>query len=789
MKRILLALAFLLLLAVPTAAQPSLCTITGTIYRPTGAACASCTFKITKSRKGGVVLSTSPVTVTADGSGAVSFTAVQGSIITLQGDVWLGTYSLSGGKDLYVPTESTGSLSALKSTEDALDQLVGSSTYAPASAGYITKTASSDLSNEFALGTLATGLLKNTTTTGVPTIAVAGTDYLPSIASLTADASPDGAADYVITYDASASAHKKVLLNNLPGGGGGAVSSVFGRTGAVTAASNDYTWAQIDKTTSSLADIATRSASDLSSGTLPDGRFPATLPAASGTNLTALNASALASGTVPLARLSGITTAELSATAGITNAQLAGSIAAAKLVGTDIATVGTITSGTWQGSVIGGAYGGAGTANGLLKANGSGTVSAATAGTDYVGAGAVTSSGLTMATARLLGRSTAGTGAVEEITVGSGLSLSAGTLSASGGGGSPGGSGSELQYRGGASTFSAVTGSSVSGANIALAPDATTGNGFSVAGSTISSGNLVSISATGTAAASNSKHALLVATSGANATSSQTTYGAEITNTSTGTSSTNIALQLTASGGTTNTALNVTAGQIAVPSGSSGNPSIIFGGTQVGFYAPIAGEVYYASNTGGTGALIGFPRHSDNFFRFRNTTSLSWTSGVPDATSDDLILRRAAAANLAVEGASTTAGAISSPARTPSQITSNQDNWAPGVGMFMRVSSDASRNVTGRSAGQAGEFSYVWNVGSNDIVLVHESASSTAANRFTNSGGADITLAAGRCALMQYDTTSSRWRVVLLFLFALRIRIRRRVDRRRQQSRRRVVIQ
>jgi hypothetical protein len=39
-----------------------------------------------------------------------------------------------------------------------------------------------------------------------------------------------------------------------------------------------------------------------------------------------------------------------------------------------------------------------------------------------------------MATAKLLGRSTAATGAAEEITVGSGLSLSAGTLSASGGG-------------------------------------------------------------------------------------------------------------------------------------------------------------------------------------------------------------------------------------------------------------------------------------------------------------------------------------------------------------------
>jgi hypothetical protein len=40
----------------------------------------------------------------------------------------------------------------------------------------------------------------------------------------------------------------------------------------------------------------------------------------------------------------------------ITNAMLAGSIAASKLVGTDIATVGTITSGTWNGTALTDAY-------------------------------------------------------------------------------------------------------------------------------------------------------------------------------------------------------------------------------------------------------------------------------------------------------------------------------------------------------------------------------------------------------------------------------------------------
>jgi hypothetical protein len=49
--------------------------------------------------------------------------------------------------------------------------------------------------------------------------------------------------------------------------------------------------------------------------------------------------------------------------------------------------------------------------------------------------GSITTSGLTQATARILGRTTASTGAIEEIQIGAGLSLSAGELSATGGSG------------------------------------------------------------------------------------------------------------------------------------------------------------------------------------------------------------------------------------------------------------------------------------------------------------------------------------------------------------------
>ena len=53
-------------------------------------------------------------------------------------------------------------------------------------------------------------------------LGIAGGVGILDINGLPADGAPDGAADYVATYDDSAGTNKKVLLDDLPGGGGGA---------------------------------------------------------------------------------------------------------------------------------------------------------------------------------------------------------------------------------------------------------------------------------------------------------------------------------------------------------------------------------------------------------------------------------------------------------------------------------------------------------------------------------------------------------------------------------------
>jgi hypothetical protein len=88
------------------------------------------------------------------------------------------------------------------------------------------------------------------------------------------------------------------------------------------------------------------------------------------------------------------------------------------------------------------------TVTGMVKGNGT-ALSAATAATDYVAPSAYASAnGLTMATARLLGRTTASTGAAEEISVAGGLTLSGGVLT--------GGSGS-VSSVGGTGTVNGIT--------------------------------------------------------------------------------------------------------------------------------------------------------------------------------------------------------------------------------------------------------------------------------------------------------------------------------------------
>src|SRR5436305_6282375 len=98
---------------------------------------------------------------------------------------------------------------------------------------------------------------------------------------------------------------------------------------------------------------------------------------------------------------------------------------------------------------------------------------------------------------------------------------------------------------------------------------------------------------------------------------------------------------------------------------------------------------------------------------------------------------------------------------SPPQITANQNDYNPAgaaTASVLQLSSDASRNITGMAGGAEGRLVSLVNIGGQPIVLADESSSSSAANRFTL--GASLTVAPKQAAMLRYDGTATRWRLI-----------------------------
>lgn len=102
---------------------------------------------------------------------------------------------------------------------------------------------------------------------------------------------------------------------------------------------------------------------------------------------------------------------------------------------------------------------------------------------------------------------------------------------------------------------------------------------------------------------------------------------------------------------------------------------------------------------------------------------------------------------------------------TPAALSANQDDWAPtglSTASVIRASTNASWNLTGLTAQTDGRTIIIQNIGSNNLLLIHDQTS-TAANRFfighNASPGNAHKVFPGDSAAIVYDGTSLRWRV------------------------------
>lgn len=392
-------------------------------------------------------------------------------------------------------------------------------------------------------------------------------------------------------------------------------------------------------------------------------------------------------------------------TANITVTAAAGTLTGATLNSTvtasSLTSLGTITTGVWNGSVIGSAYGGAGAVTGILKANGAGTVSAATAGADYTN--------LSFKTISVSGQSdVVADSAADTLTLVAGTNVTITTdaatdsitINSTGGSGSPGGSDKQVQYNN-AGSFGGTNQITI-GSTVPLISDSN-GNellDFTQVSSAVNN-ILIKNAATG--------NMPIVTVEGGDA---------------------NIGVLLQTKG----------VGNVQVrgdPTG--GTPTIEMFNTYGGFL-----QMTYSGSSisGGTSQPVSLSTYTENLVFSEYTASNNYF-----ATFDTLKARFK--------------GGLSYVNQSPTQIISNQNDYALPAqkSPFLRLTTDASRTITGIVASDDGEIHQIWNVGSNPIVFSHQNVGSSANNRFINDTGADITLAANDKVDLIYDNTTQRWRV------------------------------
>lgn len=264
---------------------------------------------IKRSTGGTVVNATSAEVNTVVASTATGVLKSDGTTIT----------GATSGTDYVVPAGNTATATAWATARNLAGNSVNGTANVPFANKFIVQgTTDTGLSGPQFLGALSTGILKNTTSTGVLSIASPGTDFVApagNVATATALATPrtisiTGDLTFTSTgFDGSANttnAGTLATVNSNVGSFGSSTSIpsfTVNAKGLITAASGNAVIAPAGTLSGTTLNSTVVSTSITSTGMVSSGTWSGSFGAVSGANLTTLNASNLSSGIVNTARL------------------------------------------------------------------------------------------------------------------------------------------------------------------------------------------------------------------------------------------------------------------------------------------------------------------------------------------------------------------------------------------------------------------------------------------------------------------------------------------------------
>lgn len=160
-------------------------------------------------------------------------------------------------------------------------------------------------------------------------------------------------------------------------------------------------------------------------------------------------------------------------------------------------------------------------------------------------------------------------------------------------------------------------------------------------------------------------------------------------------------------------------------------------------------------------AGVGATNAVDLVLSFLNAAAAERTGGVfrPAADNKHDLGTAAARWRAALVKALNANGVVQFPATTAAALGANTDNWAGADNArTVRLSASAAYELRGIANGADGRVIVLHNVGSFAVTIIEEASSSTAANRILTGAG-NFTLSPDTSIRLEYDATSSRWRM------------------------------